>query len=76
MIQAFLWLVVILGAMLAFILFGFHAFTGGSAFAAGIGAILPLVSGKSIGSLGVPNVLKTTNLKHLIETVMKEDFQK
>merc|ERR1711871_1610385 len=41
-----------LGGTLSFILVGFHAFTGGSAIAAGIGALLPLVTGftgKSIG---------------------------
>ena len=55
---------------------GFHAYTGGSALAATIGALLPLVTGFTGKSMGLPQTIKHVDLRTLIDRVTKEDFQK
>ena len=75
LLSSVLYVVVSLGCILTFILFGFHAFTGGSAIAAGIGALLPLVTGFTGKAMGLPQTFKRADLRKLIDRVMKEDFQ-
>ena len=52
---------------------GFTAFAEGTAFGAGIGAVLPMVAGKSAG---LKKEIDKINVQELIENVMKDDFRK
>ena len=63
-----LWLVCIL----VFVLMGFSAFAEGTAFGAGIGAVLPMIAGNSAKLKDSVSRIDTTAL---VERTMKEDFQ-
>ena len=65
--------VIWLACILVFVLMGFTAFAEGTAFGAGIGAVLPMVAGKSAG---LKKEIDKINVQDLIENVMKDDFQK
>ena len=63
------WLV----SILIFVLMGFSAFAEGTAFGAGIGGIMPLIAGKSAS---LKDLVGKINVKRLVESTLKEDFQK
>eukprot|EP00505_MAST-04D_sp_SCG-Rhode-Island_P005445 Stramenopile-MAST_4_protein_5445 len=66
-------IVIWLTCILIFVLMGFSAFTEGTAFGAGVGALMPMLAGKSSG---LKDMVSKVNVNELVEKTLKEDFQK